>query len=225
MIAFVLPIVLAASLGPSGSADDQSVDALLWQLGTCVVERRYEAAKSFVLSYPVIVGGESKTLPWLGKCNDILLRDNVAVSFLKSQYRYWLANALVRRDYGERGPAAIPAELALAMPHELTAPVTQRQKMMVAAFRADRLYSRVEAEEAAMGECLVRGEPEHVRQWLVTAPGSTVERTKADLLTSSYQTCAVRLKQPSTSLNLEVMRGPVALAYYRFANALSKSRT
>jgi hypothetical protein len=184
-----------------------------------VVDRRYSEARRYVSRYPVNPEEEGLTPPSIPRCNDIFLRGNSEVSFRQLEYRYALANALVRRDFGRSGPSDLSSAPALALPQELRAPATQRQKRIPAAFKAEQFYAKIEASDAAMGDCLARAEPEVIRTWLVTSAGSRDEKVAVAPIGQLTSRCAIQLGQKRIGFDAENMRGPVALAYFRLATA------
>lgn len=211
-------LAIGATLSTNSAAED-SLDTLLWRVGACVVERRYADSKRYALRYPDEREAVAQTPPSIGSCNDIFLRENVQVSVRALDYRHALANALVARDFRERGPDLIPPSLQLAMPQLLTVPLTERHKNSPVAFRAAQLYARIEANDAAFGECLVRAQPEAVRRWIVTTPASVAEKSATIPLGPAVRRCNVQLGQTREGLDPATMRGPAALAYFRLAVA------
>lgn len=210
----------ASSVFATAADREPSLQQMMSDVSDCVVERQHDQSRDFVLNYPVDPRKPAPRPPSVAKCNGILLRDNAQVTFLAYTYRYALADALVRRDFAAQGPANLVSAGALRQPQPLLAPATDGQRRSVQAFKSAQLYAGVEAQEAALGECIVRTDPETSRQWLLTAPGSAQDAEEAQAIVPAFHTCAKRTGG-GAEFNGEVVRGPVALNYFRLATAAS----
>jgi hypothetical protein len=192
------------------------LEQLLSEVAACDVAREYERARGFVLAYPIDAAGSPPRAPLASRRKDILLRDNAQVSFMTYIYRYALADALVRRDFAAHGPVDLRSVAGLRQPQPLLAPATDSERRSARAFHAAQFYAGVEAREAALGECIVRSDPQAAHQWLLTVPGSSQDAEAAQAVVPAFQACAKRTGA-GPDFDPSVVRGPVALNYYRMA--------
>jgi hypothetical protein len=216
-LTWLTSLALSSAYQPA-PVQQPSLEQLLSEVATCDVDREYERARSFVLAYPVDPTGSPPRAPLASRCKDILLRDNVQVSFMAYLYRYALADALVRRDFTAGDPANLASVAALRQPQPLLAPATDSERRSARALHAAQVYARVEARDAAMGECIVRTDPQAARQWLLTVPGSRQDMETAQAIIPAFQAC-VKRTGGGPDFDPSVVRGPVALNYYRLAVA------
>lgn len=203
-----LSILAALFVGTSQAAadqparvGDQSLTTLLWDFGRCVVDKRHDDVKAFLLTDTPDGQVNWHRVPSDRACFGVFGSDT-PVTFTVSSYRGALANALVQRDFAaQRSQVAVEA-----VPES-----RQVRRTPTAAGDSRREW---EAENARLADCIVHTNPEASRLWILTAPSSPEESKQAGLLTTAIDQCLTS----STIVryfNGEVMRGPIALSYVR----------
>ncbi|TFI56993.1 hypothetical protein E2493_17280 [Sphingomonas parva] len=150
----------------------------------------------------------------------------VSARFPGDSYRYALADALVRREL-----AALPApELANVAPLTYRPlPEPPRPLPEGAGWKAkkeqeeaqDRYLDAAAYDFAARyGECVVRADPVGTKAVLLSEPASAEETTRFAAIVGALQTCvAPGRTQAFTRI---VLRGAMAVAYYRLAHAAGR---
>ena len=147
----------------------------------------------------------------------------VGVSFPADLYRYSMAEALVTADFLKGGPASFGDRLPLAhlafpqqaeLDKALAKAKSARQKKKLSEeFLKDLLSGAL----SRYGECVVREDPAGARLWILTPPDIPEELSRVKALLPAMSTCL----EPGTTVKFprELLRGSVALNYYRLAHA------
>lgn len=201
----------------------KQVRALVAGYGDCIVKR--EAARA---SAAIIAGIGSNDMlaryPQLMQesCVPGQLGDLVQVKFTDDQYRYAIADALVRSELAAVPPPVLDevAPLAHGGP---TAPPTSDDKGRPLTGRAleaaTRSYDKQRAAKYLWryGECVVRGDPAEAKTLLMTAPGSKEENARLSAMGTALGTCLAEGK--SLEFGKADLRGTIAVNYYRLAMA------
>ena len=222
-------LALSAALAQPGGQQQES-DAssketrlLIRHYGDCVVSRQQDRAAEAILAnmsnrdlmrrYPQLIEG---------RCMPVERGQVVKVSFVGDQFRYALADALVRKEL-----AALPAPDLSAVPR-----LDHREPTPPSRFSAkgkplrERDYqeamSRFERDRAftflsRYGECVVRTDPAAARTLLLAEVGSTAEAAQFASMTNTLGTCL----PPGETLSFGklALRGTIATNYYRLAKA------
>lgn len=148
------------------------------------------------------------------------------MSFKGDLYRYALAEALVDRDYAKEGPSSL-ADRAPLTHLPAPDPAALQTKLAAAKTGANRKAAQESYDQAAaaswlsrFGECVVRQDPEGARKWLATKTSSPDEDAAIDVLRPAFAGC---LDDGSMKFNRTIMRGTVALNYFRLAKSAPMS--
>ena len=206
----------------------KQVRALVAGYGECVVKR--EAPRA---SAAIIAGlGSNEMLaryPQLlqESCVPGQLGDLVQVRFTDDQYRYAIADALVRRELAavpppvlddvpplnQGGPAGPPTVDSSGRPLtgralELATPDYDRQRAANYMWR--------------YGECVVRVDPAAAKALLLTEPSSREENAKFSAMGNALGTCLAEGR--SLEFGKADLRGTIAVNYYRLAMAARQTR-
>ena len=225
---FALLLALVASTAMPLAAHAESpkevarTRKLALDYGKCVVKGHHEKASEAILS-----AANNKQIT--GKLNELISSDclgslagDVSMRFPKDTFKYALADALVNADFASAGPATFDDRLPLAQPYGITPEDAAAQ---LAKARNDRQRKAVQADiDAAralawfsgFGECVSRRDPVATRYWLLTPSDIPEENTRIKALQPAFGAC---LQQGTMKLNRSVMRGTVAINYYRLAMA------
>ena len=137
-------------------------------------------------------------------------------------YRYAIADALVNARYKTVGEISFANRLPLA---HLPLPDRAAFDTKLAVIKSKS--KRQEMEEgfkkqysvgwlSRYGECIVRHDPVKTRLWLLTPPDGPEETSRINDLRAAFADC---LQAGTLRFNRTVMRGTVAINYFRLATA------
>jgi hypothetical protein len=157
-----------------------------------------------------------------GSCMQTPPGTTVQVRFEGDQFRYAIADALVRKELG-----ALPAPVLTAVPpldHRVPAPPSRLDKKGRPV--KDRVYAdavkHYEQDQAfsylsGYGECVVRNNPAGARALLLTRPETDAENAGFAALKNAFASC---LEEGRTlAFGKVTLRGTIAINYYRLARA------
>jgi hypothetical protein len=225
-MAAVLLWATAASGAAAENLPTRDTRSLVDDYAHCIVERRpNKAAEALVRNVPTpVMLREYKSL-FDSVCLSPTGGGGVAVRFPGDTYRYALADALVRREL-----AAVPAPDLTAVPPLAYRPLPQAPAPLAPdagrgardqhAEAVRRLGDAVAYDFAARyAECVVRSDPAAARALLIADPATSQEKARFVALAPALQSCLTAGRtQQFTKI---VLRGAMAVAYYRLANAAS----
>lgn len=155
-------------------------------------------------------------------CLDSATGSGFDMHFPNASYLNALADALVNADFATSGEASFANRLPLAQPVYST---PSQQAVALAKIKSDRKRKELQQkfdEQSVLGwisrygECVVRQNPEAARYWLLTPPDTPEETSRIKALSPAFSDC---LGEGSTKFNRVIMRGAVAINYYRLAMA------
>ena len=197
---------------------------LLHSYGACVVKRQEaRAAQAIVanITNSELIRRYGSLID--GTCLPPRKGSMLQVRFQGDQYRYALADALVRKQF-----AATPAPVLDTVPRlQHRDPGTPPARVNAKGKRLkERQYQSAlrdfEAEQAysylsRYGECVVRVNPAAARDLLLSEPGTAQENQRFAALRIPFGTCLP--EDQKLSLGKQALRGTIAINYYRLARA------
>jgi hypothetical protein len=195
------------------SPSQRELRQMAYKFGTCVV--KHQAARA---SKAVLENSDNLTLKlhysrlFDGECLD----RRGALAFPESFYLYTLADALVAREL-TNAPAPNVSKVP-PLEHSSAAPFSDLKRK----FGYDVALRATNDAEAArpineFGECVVRESPANAKALLMTEPGSAAESARFEALQAALSVCA---QEKTMELSKILLRGTIALNYYRLAQAL-----
>jgi hypothetical protein len=223
-----LSLLMLASAQPQSDMSARDTRLMIRTYGDCVVKRESRRAAEAVVAnlgstdlmrkYPQLIDGT---------CVPNVPRGQVVkVRFSGDQYRYALADALVRAELGSQTAPALDAvpRLSHREPPEPTR-VTPNGKQLSERKYQEALLDYQERRAFSVlsryGECVVRANPAAARALLLTEPESADEAAQFAAMQTALGTC---VEQGQTiSLAKLPLRGTIAVNYYRLARAAAGS--
>ena len=142
--------------------------------------------------------------------------------FPYDSYRYVLADALVNAEFSGHGEASFADRLPLAQP---ALSVPSEEAKALAEVKGERRRKEMTetiakahalAAMARYGECVVRQDPESARYWILTPADTPEETSRIKVLQPAFELC---LGEGTVRFSRSMMRGTVAVNYYRLARA------
>jgi hypothetical protein len=211
--------VVATSLAPSSTAiadtvfSTQETRQIIYKYGACAVKHHAEGASKAVLG-----NVDSLTLvhDYSALIDRACLAAGARLAFPGDYYIYALADALVARVLAT---APVP-DLSNVPPLERRSmasfPELKRKFGYRAALQAS---SNAEIFEPfnEYGECVVRHKPATAKAFLMTEPETALEADYFQALEPAFSACAPEDK--TIKVSKTVLRGTIALNYYRLAQA------
>jgi hypothetical protein len=221
-----IALLFLAAAAPAERSDYSPHDTrkAIEQYGRCIIDKQHDLAAAAIVrnvdnatlmrQYRDLIDGRCMPLPPLGS--------TIKVKFLGDQFRYALADGLVRKDLLTQ-PAPVVSAIAPLDHREPTPPnrVDRKGRPL-----SERQYAQaVEGYEQAQafayvsrfGECVVRANPDGARALLGTVPDSAEERTAFAALSAALSNC-LESGQKIEFAKL-ALRGTIAVNYYRLATA------
>ena len=155
------------------------------------------------------------------------LGDVVQVKFSEDQYRYAIADALVRRELAAVPPPALEDVAPLGHGGPAAPPTIDGRARPMAGRALDAAVRSYDKQRAAnymwrYGECVVRVDPAAAKALLMTEPGSKEENARFSAMGTAFGTCLAEGK--SLEFGKADLRGTVAVNYYRLAHAARMAR-
>jgi hypothetical protein len=218
LTAIAWPLVCSAK----AQTQDTEVRRIMFNYAQCVVKNHHDKAKEMILSdsdnniiehqYSSLIDSECLRA----------VASGVDMTFGGDLYRYALADALVNADLRTREDKDFSDRLPLA---HLAGPSSSDLSMELAATNSkkkrDEILKRFDKAVAnawlsRFGECVVRQNPVESKYWILTTPDSAEETSRINALRPTFNQC---LSNGSLTFNRTVLRGTVALNYYRLAFA------
>lgn len=225
-ITLTLVFVIGSSTqaGANGaSRRDAEARKVMFDYAACVVRKSHTRASDAVLSnatssvfikrYPDLINGDC--LVSVGGAGKQL-------SFGGDLFRYALADALVNVDFTTQDPTDFSNKLPLA---PLPRTTDTEAAALIAKESSPRRRAKLEAGLAKVqgfewvanyGECIARHNPSASRLWLLTKPDGPEEISRINVMRPSFAAC---MSAGTQSFNKFILRGAVAISYYRLAMA------
>ncbi|MEA3261999.1 MAG: hypothetical protein U9R07_00750 [Pseudomonadota bacterium] len=229
----LLPLIALAS-APVSAAEPpsaQQIRAFLAEYGACVVKREHDLAMKSVLSGASFSrdSAEGKRLMQRECMSEELLRNQangfggrLRMRFDEDTYRGVIAEALIVKDNAVLNKAALPAIAVLTYEEPRPLRTTDREDKPIPEEGLARQRAAIARKTQAMlmgklGECAVRAAPAQSRAIIATAIDTPAELQALNALGPTLGQC---IKAGETvSLDRVSVRGALAIAYYRLANA------
>jgi hypothetical protein len=231
-----MSLLLALALQPMTNAlpdnaqlvPPKQVRALVAGYGDCIVKR--EAARA---SAAIVTGLSANEMlaryPQLiqDTCVPGQLGDLVQVRFSDDQYRYAIADALVRRELAAVPPPVLDDVPPLSHGGPAAPPTVDSKGRPLtgrALEAATRNYDRQRAANYMWryGECVVRVDPAAAKALLLTEPSSKEENARLSAMGTALGTCLAEGR--SLEFGKADLRGTIAVNYYRLAMAARQTR-
>lgn len=221
MIGLTVLLTLAAATREFSVHDTR---LLIDDYGTCVVRRKHDSAAT-ALSRNLDNADLMKFYPELvdGRCMDgPPLARTTRVRFQGDEFRYAIADALVRKDLASLPPPAVASVPPLdhrepTLPSRVDAKghaLNEREyQQAVQAYERETAFTYV----SRLGECIVRANPAEARDLLATKPESPEENSSFVAMGGAISSCVNNGEK--LSLNKLILRGTIAVNYYRLATA------
>lgn len=228
LIAWV--VILSYAAWPVTAAPQQSdysvkdTRRLMAEYAKCVVDRHPKQAAEALLrnvdngtilkQYRMLIDGE---------CLVRSTHASAKMSFSGDLYRYALADALVAREFAGASVgdlSTVPPLDNLDLPDVPRPPPASASKAEIQRFeKAQKSYEDAKAFRLfnAFGECVVRMDPSSAHALLVTTPESADEAAHFSLLQPALGECLPEGK--TLTFGKVVLRGSIAVSYYRLAHA------
>lgn len=159
---------------------------------------------------------------YVSGCRELRIPADTAVTFSGEALRSSLAEALVKAEFGESGPACMTDRAALtqAVPQpqaafeaELaSAPPARRPALQ---HHHDEMAAKAWLD--AFAECVARRDAPNARGWIFSVPASAEEAAAVKALSPSLGECLPQGRQ--LNFRKDILRGAIAVNYYRLAKA------
>lgn len=197
------------------------VRKITFDYAACVVRKHHAAASETILA-------TASNRDILGRFPQIIDPDclgsaaglGVDMRFPADTYKYALADALVNVDLVTANIISFDDRLALAQPvsAQSYAPLLARTKSdsKRKALQYDYEKQNALAWISRYGECVARQDPVNARYWLLTRPDTPEEASRIKAMQPAFAAC---LDAQAMRFNRIIMRGTVAINYYRLAMA------
>lgn len=237
-IAFVLAIAAAAPAKESRTLHDAELyySHLLTAYARCVVRDNHARSEKAVLSNFEARDLERRfgdifienPVTYVAGCRDLRILDGQAFFFTGEPLRMKLAEALVKADlanqtvasFADRPPLPVSeAETREELSEALAGSRTERGRS-----HAQHLYDMSAARSwlSHFGECVARSDPPRVHAWLLTNAGTPEDAAATTALAPALGSCLTEGRTFAASKDM--LRGTVAVAYYRLAKGGSSTR-
>lgn len=226
MLLLLTALVSASSAPAADKSDAKEVREIQVKYGECVIKKHLKAARHFVLTPNMDDDEWRKAISKVGDGGCLVAAADaaggIAMTFPTDMMRYTLAEALVRREFAAGPVSSIKDAAALEEPTLDEAKYQPKPGKKLNKAKLERLQESRSKRVALIylakfGECVVRQESIQSHA-LLMAQSATVEETRAfNALMPAFGNCLA----PGETLkfNKTVLRGTIAMNYYRLANA------
>jgi hypothetical protein len=220
-------LLLTAVMAPEPPPSDYSISEtrkLIHAYGTCVVKNQQRRASEAILrnldnsnllrSYPQLIDGA---------CLLFAAGAGAQARFTGDEYRYALADGLVRRTLADAPPPQLDAvpRLDHREPEEAPSKLDKKGRpLKPARYEAAVLAHQQKQAYAYLsryGECVVRSNPAGARALLLSEPSTAEENSRFGDLRTALGTCLP--EGASLQFGKLALRGTIAVNYYRLAMA------
>lgn len=209
--------------------NDSEVRRVQAKFGACVVKKRHDAARRYLLEHATEKSADRERLKLISVLadGDCLVEASKATSDVQMKLpgdtmRYALAEAMIRADFSQQRPASFVNVPRLAQPEldETDYALKPRERprpARLAELKKNRSEGLITIFLASFGECVVRSSPAMSRALLDSVAGSIEESSQFSALSETLGSCIGVDGQ--FRLNKSNTRGSVAMNYYRLASA------
>ena len=224
LIGSIAAAVVSSSARASDDMKEQAkTRKIAFDYASCVVREHHAQSSEAILA----TASNDAIMAQFGQIIDSDCLENaagagVSMNFPSDTYKYALADALVNADFTSHGDGSFADRLPLAQPPEIT---QEKQAELLAKVKGNRKRKEAQARMSEQntlawlsryGECVVRQDPVNTRYWLLTPPDIPEEASRIKALQPVFDAC---LRDGTLKLNRAMMRGTVAINYYRIAMA------
>jgi hypothetical protein len=218
VVAITVPI---AARTPHGTQQTRSISA---NYADCVVKKSAPQARGAIaeLASSLVVQKKYRRLIDSSCMEQVTSKTSTGgIAFGGDTFFYTVADALIRKDYSESGPADFSSVTSLAhrqkLPDLSPSDLAKLSKQEQADMGKDVIRANAFSSLSRFGECAVRGNPEVARQLSLTDVGSTEERTKFNELIPTLAKCL----EPGLTMKFSpvLLRGTISLNYFRLSYA------
>jgi hypothetical protein len=212
----------SAAAAPKSDASLKETRLLIKSYGDCVIRReRRRASQAIVanVNNQELVRNYRELID--GTCIPLLPGETIRMKFGGDQFRYAIADALVRATL--KGPPPVLDEVPALSHREPIEPSRftpkgrpLKEKAYQSAlpdYQTDQTFSYL----SRYGECVVRVDPAAARALLLSDPESADEMVRFGALRTALGTCLPEGK--TRSFGKVVLRGAIAINYFRLASA------
>jgi len=198
--------------------------ATLSDFARCAVRKRRDLAVQFILDTKINVADQYLKLAdpkcMMGVADRI--DADVYLTLPRDIMRFAIAEALMRADLGSFDPALIklaqPLQYSTLDPADyVPKPGKKYKPKELAELQEAKVIDQARIAFQRYGECVARNEPLNVRLLTFSKPDSIDEVAALKALMPKFSDCLTAGQQFKT--NKTMMRGTLALAYYRLARA------
>lgn len=222
-------LLISATLALAALADDEwdskETRGVQLRYGECVIKKKHQAARNFVLTPDLEKADFRRLLQMVGDGECLASASDangVEMKFPLDTMRYALADALVRNEFSHNAPASLKEAGPISQPDfdetkyqpKPGKKVKQKELDALAKSRTKRLALVYLAQ---YGECVVRADPDQSRTLLLAAPDSAEEAAAFSALKPSLGSCLV--EGQSLKFNKATLRGTIAMNFYRLAHS------
>ena len=231
MSIFALAVIaVAASAAQDSDLSAKETLLLVHKYGECIVDRQQKRASEAILNNVTnteLIRRYSRLID--GHCLPKQRGGVLKARFQGDQYRYALADALVRKEFSI-APAlnldAVPrlyhrdAGLAPSPIGPNGKPLKDSEyRKLVEKYEQDQAFTYM----SRFGECVVRVNPAAARALLLTEAATPKEDAQFAALHTALGTCLPEGR--TLELGKQALRGTIAINYYRLAKAASQTAT
>ncbi len=221
-------LLLAAWVAPASAAPEPDYSAaetrkMMYNFGLCMAEHDRAKASQIVLS----IAEEVELIPILRsmrgpECLREAARQSVTMNFPGDMIRYAMADALFAvdlRGLTSQNFAAVPRLRHREVDESKYRPKPGKKtaKRQLEDMERRRMQALAYAYFSRFGECVVRADAGNAHALLMTQPATVEEARGFAALAPAFGNCLVAGKQ--FAANRMVMRGSIAINYYRLATA------
>lgn len=227
----VLGLLIAIGSSPASAADkknETAVRALSADYAECVLgyQNRVALAREFLVkdlpSESLPKGKFSRLIN--GECLVKVAKpeNGIQMTFPGELYRYALAGALMRKDFGQTSFtdfSKVPPLQHRPFP-VLDETAVPKKKKKADEFREEYRLAWLDGFMARYAECVVRRIPQESRDLLASEVASVQEKDNFGVMADALSKCMPEGR--TIRFGKEMLRGSVAVAYYRLADAATK---
>lgn len=220
-----------ASAGDAAAVRMQENREDIQAYATCAVRYEHDRAAQAILSDLSVDGLEHRysdifvhePLAYVAGCRELVMRFRVAVVMSGEPLRNALAEELVAVDHKDDKTASFANRAALTHRDPPAAEVRDRVLAATSSTSArERLRKDYDVQLglawlSRYGECVVRKNPGSARTWLLAAEGSPADSRAMQEVQPALGACLRAGDQ--LKFSKEVLRGTLAVNYYRLAHA------
>ena len=171
----------------------------------------------------------SKPLAFVPGCRELFLRDRQGIAIDPDLFRYALAAVLVKRDFG-KAPSVQFSNVTPLSHRALEGEAQYQAKLGATSSEKRRAQIKFEHDKdltrawlAQFGECVVRKNSVAAKDWIVSAYDSVDESAAVKRMSPEFSACLV--EGEALTFPKAILRGTVAINYYRLAMALPAHST